>query len=167
MNASQVINKQRVFSPAKMAAWWMLIAGAIAELSVLGIFVGTGAGLVKIHPDVAGPLVFMLLLAAAGVFVLYFLPGLLVLKGGKWGWIIASVILFIVVAAIFAVIMYDIFHWLPSEHIFEHSLYHLSLIPFLIPLILILLDHISYKLVILLPILIVITYFASITIVKT
>jgi hypothetical protein len=140
-----VIEKKGIPLKSKIAAWWMLIVGGITVIvfPVLSVLVASGS-----TPD-AGIFVLFLLFICASAFVLYLLPGLLVLEAGRWGWITASVILSLVTFGL---------------SIFGYSLNPLYIFPFLIPLTLILLDHLSYKLVLLLLILVFITYVLSLII---
>jgi hypothetical protein len=172
-----VIEKKGIPLKSRIAAWWMLIVGGIFGVIGLALLLGTFTGGIKAQ-DELGLVVFIFGLGGIAIFIVYFLPGLLVLKGGRWGWITASVILSVAIAVVFGLKMYDIFYYynyynyynyhagLSSEYLSERFSSLLSLIPFLIPLTLILLDHISYKRVALLPIFIVIAYFGSLIIVR-
>jgi len=171
-----VIEKKGIPLKSRLAAWWMLILGGTAVAVCLAmLFVGLWTG--GIH-DEFGFVFYIFGLGGIAIFIVYFLPGLLVLKGGRWGWIWGSVILSIAIAVVFGLKMYGIFY---NYHYYHYYNYHaglyseylsesfsslLYLIPFLIPLTLILLDHISYKRVALLPIFIVIAYFGSLIIVR-
>jgi hypothetical protein len=170
-----IIEKKGIPLKSRIAAWWMLIVGGIFGAIGLALLLGTFTGGIKAQ-DELGLVIFIFGLVGSAIFVVYFLPGLLVLKGGRRGWIFASVILSIAIAVVFGLKMYDIFynyHYynyharLSSGYLSESFSSLLYLIPFLIPLTLILLDHISYKRVALLPIFIVIAYFGSLIIVRT
>jgi len=166
-----VIEKKGVPIKSSLAAWWMLIVGGIAGAIGLALLLGSFTGRIKSQDEFAF-FMFIFGLGGIAIFIVYFLPGLLVLKGRRRGWIIASVILSIAIAVVFGLLMYDIsynYHYhagLSFEYFSERFSSLLSLIPFLIPLILILLDHVSYKRVALLPILIVVAYFGSLVIVN-
>lgn len=121
---------------SRIAAWWMLIVGgavaAICLALVIWGMIDRGASLDDsgINPIfVFGPI-------GITIFISYFVPGLLVLKGGRWGWIIASGILSLAAAWSFSLLI--------SEHYFN-LFSPIPLISLLIPLILILMDHISCK----------------------
>lgn len=169
-----VIEKKGIPLKSRIAAWWMLIVGGIAGAIGLALFLGSLTGGIKAQ-DELGLVVFIFGAGGIAIFIVYFLPGLLVLKGGRRGWIWGSVILSIATAVAFGLKMYDISHsyryyhyhaGLSSGYLSESFSSLLYLIPFLIPLILILLDHISYKVVLLLPIFIIIAYFGSLIIVN-
>ena len=143
--------KNMIPTKSRLAAWWMLILGGIAGAIGLALLLGAFSGVAP-QDELGGFFIFIFGMLGIAIFVVYFIPGLLILKGGRWGWIIASAILSLAAA------------WSFSPLIFQHSSAPYSLIPLLsllIPLILILLDHISYKLVSLLVILVVILYFVS------
>jgi hypothetical protein len=165
-----VIEKKEIPTKSRLAAWWMLIMGGTAvAVCLVMLFVGLWTG--GIH-DEFGFVFYIFGLAGIAIFIFYLLPGLLILKGGRWGWITASVILSIAIAIGFGIFMYGITHSyhyysqfaLSPEYLFENASNLLYLFPLLIPLTLILLDHMSYKRVALLPIFIVIIYFAGLII---
>ena len=146
-----VIEKKGIPLKSKLAAWWMLIVGGTIGAIGLALFLR----MFTVDPEASDMFDFVLFLFSLigiGIFIVYFLSGLLVLKGGRWGWMIASAILFVAVATVLVLFFIG------------HSLSPLFLIPPLIPLTLILLDHISYKLVALLDILIVTIYFGGLVI---
>jgi len=128
----------KVGTPTKsrIAAWWMLIVGgavaAICLVLLLGGFVG-GTGR---EAEMGQILSAIFTLAGIAIFIFYFLPGLLVLKAGRWGWIIASAILSIAVAGGFSSLVFE-YYFTPYSLI--------VVITVLIPLILILSDHVPHK----------------------
>jgi hypothetical protein len=128
--------KAKVVIPTKsrIAAWWMLIVGGIAGAIGLALFLGLLTGAIKAQDEI-GLVIFIFSLVGIAIFIFYFIPGLLVLRGGRRGWIIASAILSLATV------------WSFSPLIFEHSfgLYLVPLITSLVPLILILSDHVSHK----------------------
>ncbi len=167
--------KAKVVIPTKsrIAARWMLITGGIAGAIGLALLVGLFTGVMGDEEELGSIIAFIFGLLVIAIFVVYFIPGLLVLKGGRWGWIVASVILSVALAVAFGNLMRGIFYsyhyynyhaGLSFEYFSERFSSLLFLSPLLIPLMLILLDHISYKRVLLLPIFIVIAYFGCLVI---
>jgi putative effector of murein hydrolase LrgA (UPF0299 family) len=130
--------KAKVVIPTKsrIAAWWMLIAGGVAAAICLAILImGWLTGDMSFD-DSGRSSIFVFGPIGITIFIFYFVPGLLVLKGGRWGWIIASAILSLAAAWSFSLLI--------SEHYF--NLYSpIPLISLLILLILILSDHVSCK----------------------
>jgi hypothetical protein len=127
--------KAKVVIPTKsrIAAWWMLITGGVAVATCLALFISAW-----LTPDTNDPDMAMLaigFLGAGGIaaFFFYFLPGLIILMRGWGDWMIASGILSIAVALSFMLLV----------SIGIYSL--IPLIVFLVPLVLILSDHVSYK----------------------
>ncbi len=122
--------KAKVVIPLKsrIAVLWMLIVGGIFVAICLGLAAYLGVTVLVTHEQDEFGLAFTFIfgLGAVAIFIFYLLPGLLVLRGGRRGWIIASVILSLTTLG-------SLVWGLPL------------LLFFLIPLILILSDHISYK----------------------
>ena len=121
--------RAKVVIPTKsrIAAWWMLIVGGIFGAIGLALLLGVFTGVMGTQNDLGGALVLLFALGGIAIFVVYFIPGLLVLKGGSRGWIWGSVILSIATSGLLL------------------SGGPLSILPVLIPLVLILSDHVSYK----------------------
>ena len=129
--------KAKVVIPTKsrIAAWWMLIVGGAAGAIGLVLFLGALTGAIGTQDELGSFFVFIFGLLGIAIFVVYFIPGLLVLKGGRWGWIIASVVLSIAVLKALPLIFVNSFS--------SYSL--VPLISLLVPLVLILSDHVSHK----------------------
>ena len=128
--------KAKVVIPTKsrIAAWWMLIVGGILGVISLAILLVAWFTSDEWIRDCYGYLFYFSGLVVIAIFIVYFIPGLLVLKGGRWGWIISSVILSL--PTIGSLVWPLVQGNFPSP---------LLLIAFCAPLILILSDHISYK----------------------
>jgi hypothetical protein len=133
--------KKEIPTKSRIAGWWMLIVGSIAVAVIfLGViiflpFLVWGMIDQNMVIDDGGTrpvsVLFVFVPLGIAIFICCFLPSLLVLKGGRLGWIIASAILTI---AIFGSLIRGGFWGNP-----------LSMFPLLIPLTLILLDHISSR----------------------
>jgi hypothetical protein len=169
--AITVTGKVGIPLKSKIAAWWMLIVGGISGAIGLTMILAMLAGESNTYDELDFILFVIFGLMGIGLFIVYFIPGLLVLKGGSWGWVVSLVILFLPMATIFGLLIKDIFYHYSESGFYpgylgEHSLGFLALLPFLVPLTLILLDHTSYKLALLLPTLIAISYFGSLIVVK-
>ncbi len=136
--------KAKVVIPTKsrIAAWWMLAVGStVGAICLALLLVGWLTGGIQ---DEFGFVFYIFGLGGIAIFIFYIVPGLLVLKGGIRGWMIASAILSL---ATFGLLIRG------------------GSLPFLIPLTLIILDHISSKrAALLLIILMVITSLLSLII---
>jgi hypothetical protein len=156
---TEITVKAKLVIPLKsrIAAWWMMIVGAIAgAVILLGLIIflpflvwGMIDQNMVIDDGGTRPISVLFVFVPLGIaiFICCFLPGLLVLKGGRLGWIIASAILTI---AIFGSLIRGGFWGNP-----------VSILPLLIPLTLILLDHISSRRAALIFLILVATTYVS------
>jgi len=151
--------KEKLPTKTRIAAWALLIMAAIVVVVALGFFVlMAGAGNEDISMYAPFPLLF-----GFGIALFYFLPGILLLKSrSMWAWILSVVILFAGMLIPFAILLrnlFDFLHWgLPPNCLggpYE-AVCVCFVISFVVLLILVLLDKLSYKFVIPIPVILVI-----------
>lgn len=116
----------------KIAAWWMMLIGLFGGIGLL-LSLMTMVALAAAAPR--GVDIFVILVISS-LFLFPFFSGIFLLKMKKWAWWFSVIILLI--GVIFSQMVAWFFGFFP---LVEPTIYILFLIPFLIPLILLLLDR--------------------------
>ncbi len=137
----------------KVAAWLLIIMAVIVFLLFFGFACAAGS---SGNEDISmfAPLIAIM---GFGIAIWYFIPGILLLKTrNRWVWILSVAILCAGVLVPFVLLLRDIFDFiswgLPPKYLSVESNYIYFFISFLIPLILVLLDKLSYKIVVFIPV---------------
>jgi hypothetical protein len=149
-------DKKKLPIRTKIAAWILIVIAIIFCLLAIGYFIALGSSS-NTDFSMYAPFAAMI---GFGIAVVYFLPGILLLKSRNiWGWIPSVVILCAGVLIPFVFLIREFYVYLnwgltPYLSVRPECLgFSLS---FLVPLILVLLDKLSYKFVVPIPIILVV-----------